>query len=129
MWRPRHTLSLVWQIPPSDSLFWPSQMLLSYNTWIISTTNLVKTGRYDFSLSWHKGAVRENLGDFQTACMYFNISFPATACPPTFQKTNLLHNNLKKDAINKFGIKYWKSNPTCICLFSYRHEYFYHWGN
>jgi hypothetical protein len=36
----------------------------------------------------------------------FNISFPATACPPTFHKTNVLHNDLKKDAINEFGIKY-----------------------
>jgi hypothetical protein len=73
-------------------------VILYVNTWIISTTNLVKIGRHDFSLSWHKGEVRENLGDFRTACMYFNVSFPATACPPTFQKTNLLHNNLKKEA-------------------------------
>jgi hypothetical protein len=40
----------------------------------------------------------------------FNVSFPTTACSPTFHKTNVLHNDLKKDAINEFGIKYWTSN-------------------
>ena len=44
----------------------------------------------------------------------FNISFPTTACSPTFHKTNVLHNNLKKDAINEFGIKYWTSNPVWV---------------
>jgi hypothetical protein len=36
------------------------------------------------------------------------------ACPPTFHKTNMLHNNLKKDAINEFGIKYWTTNPVWV---------------
>ena len=49
--------------------------------------HIVKTGQLDFSLN-------------------FNFSFTTTACPPTFHKTNVLHNDLKKDAINKFGIKY-----------------------
>ena len=40
--------------------------------------HLVKTGRHDFSLSWLKGEVRKNLGDFQKACIYFNVSFPGT---------------------------------------------------
>ena len=44
----------------------------------------------------------------------FNVSFPTTACPPTFHKTNVLHNDLKKDAINEFGIKYWTSNPVWV---------------
>ena len=44
----------------------------------------------------------------------FNISFPTTACSPTFHKTNMLHNDLKKDAINEFGIKYWTSNPVWV---------------
>jgi hypothetical protein len=35
----------------------------------------------------------------------FNDSFPSTACPPTFHKINVLHNDLKKDATNKFGKK------------------------
>jgi hypothetical protein len=30
---------------------------------------------------------------------------------PYLFKTNVLHNDLKKDAINEFGIKYWTSNP------------------
>ena len=44
----------------------------------------------------------------------FNISFPTTACSPTFHKTNVLHNDLKKDAINEFGIKYWTSNSVWV---------------
>ena len=36
----------------------------------------------------------------------FIVSFPTTACSPTFHKTNILHNDLKKDAIYEFGIKY-----------------------
>jgi hypothetical protein len=44
----------------------------------------------------------------------FNVSFPTTACSPTFHKTNVLHNDLKKDAINEFGIKYWTSNPVWV---------------
>jgi len=30
---------------------------------------------------------------------------------PTFHKTNMLHSDLKKDKINKFGIKYWLLSP------------------
>jgi hypothetical protein len=48
--------------------------------------------------------VRENLGDFRKSIKKNNVSFPTTACPPTFHKTNVLHNDLKKDAINEFGI-------------------------
>ena len=44
----------------------------------------------------------------------FNVSFPTTACSPTFHKTNMLHNDLKKDAIYEFGIKYWTSNPVWV---------------
>ena len=44
----------------------------------------------------------------------FNIFFPTTACSLTFHKTNMLHNDLKKDAINEFGIKYWTSNPVWV---------------
>jgi hypothetical protein len=44
----------------------------------------------------------------------FNVSFPTTACSPTFYKTNVLHNDLKKDAIDEFGIKYWTSNPVWV---------------
>ena len=29
-------------------------------------------------------------------------------------QTNVLHNDLKKDAINEFGIKYWTSNPVWV---------------
>ena len=34
-----------------------------------------------------------------------NVSFPTTACSHTFHKMKVLHNDLKKDAINEFGIK------------------------
>jgi hypothetical protein len=76
--------------------------------------HIVKTGRLDFCLSWLKGEVRENLGDFWKSIKKINVSFPTTACPPTFHKTNVLHNDLKKDAINEFGIKYWTSNPVWV---------------
>ena len=33
-------------------------------------------------LCWLEREVRENLGYFQRACRYFNVSFHATACPP-----------------------------------------------
>jgi hypothetical protein len=33
----------------------------------------------------------------------FNVSFPTTACSPTFHKTNMLHNDFKKDAINEWN--------------------------
>jgi hypothetical protein len=50
--------------------------------------------------------MRENLEDFRKSYQNFNVYFPTTACPPTFHKMNVLHNDLKKDAINEFGIKY-----------------------
>ena len=62
-------------------------------------------GRLDFSLSWHMGEVRENLGDARISIKML------TKCPPTFHQTNVLHNDLKKDAIDEFGIKYCTSNP------------------
>ena len=52
--------------------------------------------------------MRENLGNSRKASNFFFISFPA--CPPTFHKTNVLHSDLKKDAVKKFGIKDWISN-------------------
>jgi hypothetical protein len=51
-----------------------------YKIWIETrgSPDIVKTGRLDFSLSWLKGEVRENLGDFRKS----NVSFPTTACSP-----------------------------------------------
>jgi hypothetical protein len=72
--------------------------------------NIVKTGRLDFSLSWLKG----ESGRLPKIDQNFNVSFPTTACPPTFHKTSVVHNDLKKDAINEFGIKYWTSNPVWV---------------
>ena len=72
--------------------------------------HLVKTG-------WLEVVVNENLWYFRKTCIYFNVSFPAHTCPPTFHKTNMLHNDLKKDQMTKFGIKYLISNQ--------EHEY---WG-
>jgi hypothetical protein len=54
----------------------------------------------------------------------FKVSFPTTACPPTFHKTNVLHNDLKKDAINEFEIKYWTSNPVWV-IFQEHGSFFY----
>jgi hypothetical protein len=71
--------------------------------------HIVKTGRPDFSLSWLKGEVRENLGDFRKS-----IQILTFLSPLPFTKTNVLHYDLKKDAINEFGIKYWTSNPVWV---------------
>ena len=41
-----------------------------YRCYYQGSSDLVKTRRHDFSLSWHKDDVRENLGDFQNlACI------------------------------------------------------------
>ena len=68
--------------------------------------HIVKTGWLDFSLSWLKGESEGKSGRLPKIDPNFNFSFPTSACPPTFHKTKLLHNDLKKDAINEFGIKY-----------------------
>jgi len=71
--------------------------------------HVVRTGRLDFSLGWLKSKVWENLGDFRKAGKILTFFFRATVCPPTFHKTNVPHNDLKKYAVNKYGIKYWTS--------------------
>jgi hypothetical protein len=86
----------------------------------INFTHIIKIGRLGFSLSWLKGEVRENL-ELPNIDPNFNISFPTTACSLTFHKTNMLHNDLKRDAINEFGIKYWTSNPVSNSCILSRH--------
>jgi hypothetical protein len=54
--------------------------------------------------------VRENLGDFWKSIQILMFLFPLPHVPLPFTKTNVLHNDLKKDAINDFGIKYWTWN-------------------
>jgi hypothetical protein len=76
--------------------------------------HIVKTGRLDFSLSWLKGEVRENLGDFRKLIQILTFLSPLPHVLLPFTKTNVLHCNLKKDAINEFGIKYWTSNPVWV---------------
>ena len=46
----------------------------------------------------------------------FNVSFPTTACSPTFHKTNMLHNNdfKRMQLMSQFGIKYWTSSPVWV---------------
>ena len=55
-----------------------------------------------------KFKVRENMGDFWKACMYLSISFPATACPPTFTKQTYCTPILKKmqSTSLKYNIEY-----------------------
>jgi hypothetical protein len=50
--------------------------------------------------------VRENLGDFRKLIQILTFLSPLPHVPLPFTKTNMLHYDLKKDAINKFGIKY-----------------------
>jgi hypothetical protein len=78
------------------------------------SSHIVKTGRLDFSLSWLKGEVRENLGDFRKSIQILTFLSPLPHVPLPFTKTNVLHYDLKKDAINEFGIKYWTSNPVSL---------------
>jgi hypothetical protein len=75
--------------------------------------HIVKTGRLDFSLSlsWLEDEVRENLGDFRKSIQILTFLSPLLHVPLPFTKTNVLHYDLKKDAINEFGIKYWTWNP------------------
>jgi hypothetical protein len=53
----------------------------------------VKTGRLDFSLSWLKGEVRENLGDFRKSIQILMFLSPLPHVPLPFTKTN---NDLKR---------------------------------
>jgi hypothetical protein len=65
--------------------------------------HIVKTGRLDFSLFWLKGRSEGKSGKLAKIDPNFNVSFPATACSPTFHKNEQCSS---KDAINEFGIKY-----------------------
>jgi hypothetical protein len=53
-----------------------------------------------------KGEVRENLGDFRKSIQILTFLSPLLHVPLPVTKTNVLHYDLKKDAINEFGIKY-----------------------
>jgi hypothetical protein len=55
--------------------------------------HIVKTGRLDFSLSWLKGEVRENLGDFRKSIKILTFLSPLPHIPLPFTKTN---NDLKR---------------------------------
>ena len=76
--------------------------------------HMVKTRRLVFSLSWLKGEGRENLGDSRKSIQILAFLFPLPHVPIPFTKMNVLHYDLKKDAINEFGIKYWTSNPVWV---------------
>jgi len=76
--------------------------------------HIIKTGRLDFSLSWLTGEVRENLGDFRKSIQILTFLSSLPHVPLPFTKTNVLHYDLKKDAINEFGIKLWTSIPVWV---------------
>jgi hypothetical protein len=59
--------------------------------------HIVKTGRLDLRTKWGK------IWETSKNRSNFNVSFPTTACSPTFHKTNVQHNDLKKDAINEWN--------------------------
>jgi hypothetical protein len=58
--------------------------------------------------------VRENLGDFRKSIQILPFLSPLPHVPLPFTKMNVLHYDLKKDAINEFEIKYWTSNPVWV---------------
>ena len=64
--------------------------------------------------TWLKGEMRENLGDFRKLIQILTFLSPLPHVPLPFTKTNVLHYDLKKGAINEFGIKYWASNPVWV---------------
>jgi hypothetical protein len=77
--------------------------------------HIVKTGRLDFSqLTW--GQSEGKSGRLLKIDQNFNVSFPTTACSPTFHKTNMLHNNdfKRMQLMSQFGIKYWTSSPVWV---------------
>ena len=70
--------------------------------------HLVKTGLLKFSLGWLEDEVRENLWDFRKASKILSF-FPL--------KLHVLLPFTKQiccTTINKFGIKYWISNPVWV---------------
>ena len=75
---------------------------------------IVNSGQFDFSLSWFKGEVRENLGDFRKSIQILTLLSPLPHVSLPFTKMNVLLYDLKKDAINEFGINYWISNPVWV---------------
>ena len=86
--------------------------------------HIVKTGWFDFSLSWLKGEVRENLGDFRKSIQILTFLYSLPHIPLPFTKTNVLHYNLKKDAIDEVGIKYWTSNPVWATFQEYGSSFY-----
>ena len=96
------------------------------NLWRYSqgSPHIVKTGWLEFSLFWLKGEVWENLGDFRKLIQILTFLSPLPHVPLPFTKTNVLHYDLKKDAINEFGIKYWTSNPGWV-TFQEHGSFFY----
>jgi hypothetical protein len=68
--------------------------------------------------------VRENLGDFRKFIQILTFLSPLPHVPLSFTKTNVLHYDLKKDAINEFGIKFWTSSPVWVLLAPIRFQLF-----
>lgn len=72
--------------------------------------NLVKTVCFDISFRRLTGIVKENMWLLNNFWLFLSVSFSAITSP-SFQRTNMLFNDIKRDKINKFEIKYWKSIP------------------
>jgi cytochrome c oxidase subunit IV len=47
-------------------------------------------------------------------CLALTLDTDYDASSPTFHKTSVLHNNLKKDTMNEFRIKHWTSSPVWV---------------
>jgi hypothetical protein len=54
--------------------FIPNSLIASFKQ-LQGSPHIVKTGRLDFSLSWLKGEVSENLGDFQKSIQILTFLF------------------------------------------------------
>ena len=86
-------LSTDWR-QQRHNIIWQQNFVLSYKEIVYTGQgsphiHVVKTGHLDFSLSWLKGEVRENLGDFWKSIqiLTFLSLLPHVALP--FTKTNI----------------------------------------
>ena len=67
--------------------------------------HIVKTGRLDFSLSWLKGEVRENLGDFRKSIQILTFLSPQPHVPLPFTKRTCCTMILKRMQLTILNIK------------------------
>jgi hypothetical protein len=86
--------------------------------------HIVKTGRLDFSLSWLKGEVRENLGDFRKSIQILTILSPLLHVPLPFTKWTCCTMILKR-----MQLRVWNkiSNPVWVKFQEHGSSFYVYW--